>query len=124
MLAGYLRTRLTRLPDRRAHQTPSRPVQRGFPQLARDSFQGPPLRPGEGQCHEESQEAVWRVNYKKTGEVVRNTVCIARRAINTSSGGRDMTHGYVERTSERCRGRDMAGDSQVGSIDRIPKYAK
>jgi hypothetical protein len=82
MVIGHLRTQLTQHTDRRAHKTPSRPVQRGFPQLARDSFQGPPVRPREGQCYEESQEAVWRVNYE---ELARNTVCIARRAINISA---------------------------------------
>lgn len=49
---------LTQYADRRAHKTPRRPVQRGFPKLARDPFQGPPVRPREGQRHEESEEAV------------------------------------------------------------------
>ena len=67
---------LTRHADRRAHKTPRRPVQRGFPKLARDSFQGPPVRPREGQCHEESEEAVRRIEAVKDYESRLEHQCV------------------------------------------------
>lgn len=121
-------SQLTQILDRRAHKTPSRPVQRSFPQLARDPLKGPPVRSREGQCDEKSQEAVWRVDYEGTLESwhgIQYALPNARSTYLHSGGGRGvMTHGYVEKNVSTLQRVDVARRQSVGSIDRIPKYAK